>query len=88
MEKKGVGKTAPQGHTGQPWTTRSRSPDVGKGEQCSRILRRHRKISAVPRWCGREAVMERLANAKELIGDLDALKHFADWKPPLLQGSE
>lgn len=32
--------------------------------------------------------MERLANAKELIGDLDALKHFADWKPPLLQGSE
>ncbi|MGY3301809.1 GTP1/Obg family GTP-binding protein [Pseudomonas sp. PvR086] len=36
----------------------------------------------------REAVMERLANAKELIGDLDALKHFADWKPPPLQGGE
>lgn len=36
----------------------------------------------------REAIMERLANAKELIGDLDALKHFADWKPPLLQGGE
>ncbi|WP_235378400.1 hypothetical protein [Pseudomonas fluorescens] len=36
----------------------------------------------------REAVMERLANAKELIGDLDALKHFADWKPPLLKGGE
>ncbi|WP_247267555.1 hypothetical protein [Pseudomonas sp. YL2] len=36
----------------------------------------------------REAVMERVANAKELIGDLDALRHFADWKPPLLQAGD
>jgi hypothetical protein len=30
----------------------------------------------------RKVVMERLAKAKELIGDLDALKHFNGWEPP------
>lgn len=30
----------------------------------------------------RKAVIERLAKAKELIGDLDALKHFNGWEPP------
>lgn len=30
----------------------------------------------------RRVVMERLAKAKELIGDLDALKHFSGWEPP------
>jgi hypothetical protein len=32
----------------------------------------------------REVVLERLAKAKELIGDLDALKHFNGWNPPVL----
>jgi hypothetical protein len=32
----------------------------------------------------REVVLERLAKAKELIGDLDALKHFNGWGPPVL----
>lgn len=32
----------------------------------------------------RKVVMERLAHAKELIGDLDALKHFNGWEPPVL----
>lgn len=32
----------------------------------------------------REVVLERLAKAKELIGDLDALKHFNGWEPPVL----
>lgn len=32
----------------------------------------------------RTVVMERLAKAKELIGDLDALKHFNAWEPPVL----
>lgn len=31
----------------------------------------------------RKVVMERLAQAKELIGDLDALKHFNGWEPPV-----
>lgn len=31
----------------------------------------------------RNVVMERLAQAKELIGDLDALKHFNGWEPPV-----
>ena len=30
----------------------------------------------------RKVVMARLAKAKELIGDLDALKHFNGWEPP------
>lgn len=30
----------------------------------------------------RKDVMERLTKAKELIGDLDALKHFKAWEPP------
>ncbi|MGV8864230.1 MAG: hypothetical protein ACOH2T_24075 [Pseudomonas sp.] len=32
----------------------------------------------------RIVVMERLTQAKELIGDLDALKHFNGWEPPAL----
>jgi hypothetical protein len=31
-----------------------------------------------------KVIMERLAKAKELIGDLDALKHFEGWEPPAL----
>ncbi|AGE27854.1 hypothetical protein H045_18960 [Pseudomonas poae RE*1-1-14] len=30
----------------------------------------------------RNVIIERLAKAKELIGDLDALKHFDGWEPP------
>jgi hypothetical protein len=30
----------------------------------------------------RKVVLDRLAKAKELIGDLDALKHFETWPPP------
>lgn len=30
----------------------------------------------------KKVVMKRLAQAKELIGDLDALKHFNGWEPP------
>lgn len=30
----------------------------------------------------RQAVLDRLAEAMELIGDLDALKHFEAWNPP------
>ena len=30
----------------------------------------------------RNVIIERLAKAKELIGDLDALKHFNGWEPP------
>lgn len=30
----------------------------------------------------RQTVLDRLEKAKELIGDLDALKHFAEWNPP------
>ncbi|VVO01300.1 hypothetical protein [Pseudomonas fluorescens] len=30
----------------------------------------------------RKFIMERLTKAKELIGDLDALKHFEGWEPP------
>jgi hypothetical protein len=30
----------------------------------------------------RQAVLDRLAKAMELIGDLDALKHFKAWNPP------
>ncbi|MBB2884971.1 MULTISPECIES: hypothetical protein [Pseudomonas] len=30
----------------------------------------------------RKAVLERLTKAKELIGDLNALKHFESWEPP------
>jgi hypothetical protein len=30
----------------------------------------------------RKDVMERLTKAKELIGDLDVLKHFQGWEPP------
>lgn len=30
----------------------------------------------------RKVVIERLAKAKELIGDLDALKHFNGWESP------
>ncbi|MHC8351060.1 hypothetical protein ACYZT7_17450 [Pseudomonas sp. RT4P38] len=30
----------------------------------------------------RHAILNRLAKAKELIGDLDALKHFESWMPP------
>ena len=32
----------------------------------------------------RKMIMERLAYAKELIGDLDVLKHFNAWAPPVL----
>ncbi|MGY3305047.1 hypothetical protein ACVK1X_004362 [Pseudomonas sp. PvR086] len=32
----------------------------------------------------RQAVLDRLAQAKDLIGDLDALKHFESWDPPNL----
>jgi GTP1/Obg family GTP-binding protein len=32
----------------------------------------------------RKLVMARLAQAKELVGDLDALKHFDGWEPPVL----
>ncbi|GID02982.1 hypothetical protein [Pseudomonas sp. 008] len=32
----------------------------------------------------RQAVLDRLAQAKDLIGDFDALKHFEDWDPPEL----
>ena len=32
----------------------------------------------------RQAVLDRLAKAKDLIGDFDALKHFEDWDPPEL----
>ncbi|RZO02748.1 hypothetical protein EKG40_25915 [Pseudomonas moorei] len=32
----------------------------------------------------RKVVMARLASAKELIGDLDALKHFNGWDPPVV----
>lgn len=32
----------------------------------------------------RKAVLERLAKAKALIGDLDTLKHFSAWDPPVL----
>jgi hypothetical protein len=31
----------------------------------------------------RNAVLERLAQAKELIGELNALKHFEGWEPPI-----
>ncbi|MNU11262.1 hypothetical protein D3C72_2589760 [compost metagenome] len=30
----------------------------------------------------RKVIMERLTKAKELVGDLDALKHFEGWEPP------
>ena len=30
----------------------------------------------------RQALLDRLAQAKDLIGDLDALKHFESWDPP------
>ncbi|MNM97824.1 hypothetical protein D3C81_1103390 [compost metagenome] len=32
----------------------------------------------------RQAVLDRLAKAKDLIGDFDALKHFEGWDPPEL----
>ncbi len=70
-------------------------------EQLESVIQRWAKVNSVRAFfadieksaqcldgVAREAVMERLANAKELVGDPDALKHFADWKPPLLQGGE
>jgi hypothetical protein len=32
----------------------------------------------------RQAVLDRLAKAKDLVGDFDSLKHFEGWAPPEL----